>query len=132
MSDRLVGSPAVAQFPLKVVGVAFKAAGVSLTVWSFRAVRNLPPGPMVVDSGPWGHIRHPLYLAALLINFGAVLLVGTLLMFGGFGLYIIIQLLAVVVEERGLRRRYGEQYAAYARRVPMWIPKMRTRAAKLE
>lgn len=67
------------------------------------------------DRGPYSVIRHPLYLAVLLLLWPMRLMTGTRLLFAGlFTLYVI---LAIPLEEQDLRRAFGDGYGRYAQRV---------------
>jgi hypothetical protein len=65
--------------------------------------------------GPYGLVRHPLYLGWVLIVFGAAHLTGDRLAFAVITTtYLVI---AVPWEERALRKEFGENYTRYARAV---------------
>jgi len=79
----------------------------------------------IVDTGPYGLVRHPIYTGAIfagvitaLIKATPVALVGAALIGVGFWL-------TGRIEEGFLRAQLGaETYDAYSRRVPMLIPKL--------
>jgi protein-S-isoprenylcysteine O-methyltransferase Ste14 len=65
--------------------------------------------------GPYGWVRHPLYLGWLLMVFGAAHMTGDRLAFAAITtLYLIV---AIPWEERSLRRSFGDDYTRYMRRV---------------
>jgi len=76
----------------------------------------------VFSKGLYSHVRHPQYLGILLITLGLLiqwvtipaLIMWPILMFAYYRL--------VKQEEREMEQRFGEEYAAYKRRVPMFIP----------
>lgn len=82
----------------------------------------------LLTGGPYGVIRHPRYVQYLLA------LVGWSLISNYLALYVLCALavpglaLVAALEERELRRRFGAEWDAYARRVPMLIPRLRRRA----
>jgi protein-S-isoprenylcysteine O-methyltransferase Ste14 len=83
----------------------------------------------VVADGPYRFVRNPLYLGTWL-NILAL----TILMPTGGAIFAILTSVAfnaalVRAEERNLRAVSGEMYAAYARKVPRWIPAMTPRVA---
>lgn len=62
-------------------GVVLMVAGVAIVVWAARALgRWLTPFPRplpeaaVVDTGPYGYVRHPIYAGALVLLVGVALL----------------------------------------------------------
>ena len=75
----------------------------------------------LIDSGPYGFVRHPMYLGVLLVAFGALLIFRTWAM-------VIYAPTALVVfvrarrEENLLAAEFGEQWQSYKDRVPPWIP----------
>lgn len=90
-------------------------------LWSSAV--TIKPGHHIVESGPYGLVRHPIYTGLLMAILTSVLLNGTLLgVIGG-----LVMLAGMVtkarLEEAVLRRQLGEgAYDAYASRVPMLVP----------
>ena len=77
----------------------------------------------VVDSGPYGYVRHPIYTGLYISTLGTVLIKGTVLGLAGGVLVMLSFYWKARLEERWLRDELGaEVYDAYARRVPMLIP----------
>lgn len=68
-------------------------------------------------SGPYRWVRHPLYLGWLLATFGSSHMTGDRLLFAGISAFYLI--IAVPLEERSLRRSFGEQYSRY-RQLVRW------------
>jgi methanethiol S-methyltransferase len=67
------------------------------------------------DHGPYGLVRHPIYLGWILMVWPAPLMNGTRLVFAAIStLYL---LAAIPFEERDLRRTFGDAYGHYAGRV---------------
>lgn len=86
----------------------------------------------IVDTGPYGIVRHPVY-AGLLLAVGATAVEsGRLESVGGALLLVAAISLRAKLEERFLRRDLGDEaYTSYRRRVPMLVPfaKIVTRAS---
>lgn len=82
-------------------------------------------GGELITQGIYGRIRHPRYVAvwlgtvafAFFTNYLAVYLLAIALL---PALYLV-----VVLEERELRERFGEEYVIYGERVPRFIPRRR-------
>jgi protein-S-isoprenylcysteine O-methyltransferase Ste14 len=66
-------------------------------------------------TGPYGWVRHPLYLGWLLMVFGAAHLTRDRLVFAT--VTTIYLMVAIPWEERSLRRSFGEEYVRYMRDV---------------
>lgn len=106
----------------RTAGYLVTAAGIALGVWAWAALGSgLTPYPrprdssVLVSRGPYAMVRHPMYLAVLLILGGVCLrgspwsLIPLLLLLGWW-------VAKVSVEERFLRATHPD-YADYARRV---------------
>ena len=79
----------------------------------------------LLQEGIYGVVRHPRYLSA------GVSVIANALFINYAGLYILVLLLVpvgylmIVLEERELIERYGEEYRKYQRGVPRLIPRWR-------
>ena len=108
--------------------IAAQTMAVALSVWARRSfpkgafrVAAVPGAPSIIRRGPYRFIRHPMYAAALLFIWAAVLSHTSLLNLG-IGLAVtVVVVLRVVVEERLLRKRYPE-YGEYALSTKALIP----------
>ena len=98
-------------------------------LWSGRI--TLKPGHKVVDTGPYGLVRHPIYTGLILAALGTAAMRGTALAFAGLALVAFGFWIKARMEERFLRAELGaEAYDAYARRVPMLVPGLRPGAPR--
>lgn len=118
-------SPAIgwAMAGLVVLGLGFTwAARLHLgPLWSSTSAPS--EDHRVVDTGPYGVVRHPVY-AGLLLAVGATAVEsGRVEAMAGALLLVAAISLRAKLEERFLRRDLGDDaYAGYRRRVPMLIP----------
>jgi protein-S-isoprenylcysteine O-methyltransferase Ste14 len=69
----------------------------------------------LADRGPYGLVRHPLYLAILLLLWAVPVMTNTRLLFAVLNTAYV--LVAIPFEERDLRRSFGAAYERYATRV---------------
>jgi len=77
----------------------------------------------VIDTGPFGIVRHPIYSGVIFAAFLLAIELGTLQALAGAALFLIAFWLKARVEENFLRNELGPQaYDAYRRRVPMLVP----------
>lgn len=106
----------------------------SVEVWIFWRVKRdlgaarligqteLSGGGEVARQGIYARIRHPRYVGSLLAILGACCLAGTRLMWSVAALWAVLTLLAIFLEERELRARFGAAYEDYCRHVPRFVP----------
>jgi len=88
-----------------------RLAGIQQTL----AAREPAASPTLDHTGLYGLVRHPIYLAWLVLVWAAPVMTGTRLAFAALSsAYLLV---AVPFEERDLRRLFGSAYADYSRRV---------------
>jgi protein-S-isoprenylcysteine O-methyltransferase Ste14 len=82
------------------------------------------PTQHLVAIGPYRYVRNPMIVGV------ATMLAGEAPFFGSVPIAVWLAIFAainhayfILVEERGLARRFGESYDAYKRAVPRWIPR---------
>jgi protein-S-isoprenylcysteine O-methyltransferase Ste14 len=77
----------------------------------------------VVDTGPYGIVRHPIYTGIIVASAATAALRGTVLSWVGACVMTVGWVIKARMEEQFLREQLGaEAYEAYARRVPMLSP----------
>jgi protein-S-isoprenylcysteine O-methyltransferase Ste14 len=76
---------------------------------------------MIAD-GPYKVVRHPMYAAALSISLGLACLTQSWVFLAVFFIYLVLVLPLIALEERDLRKAYGERYAAYQQKVKRLVP----------
>jgi protein-S-isoprenylcysteine O-methyltransferase Ste14 len=91
--------------------------------WTYAA--RLIKGHELITQGPYGVVRNPIYLGM----FGLIL--STCLAFSRWwsglaavALFLIGNRIRIRTEEQLLRESFGEQFDAYARRVPAFLPRL--------
>ena len=72
-------------------------------------------------SGLYGKVRHPRYTASLLAIVGACLLAGTGRAWTVAAVWLVLMAIVLSLEEREMRRRFGQSYVDYCRQVPRFI-----------
>lgn len=79
----------------------------------------------LVKEGPYSRIRHPIYLAFLLMQISVLLLTSNWLI-GGCGLAIIISVIAIRIpeEEKLLIAQFGNEYHDYVKHTGSLLPKL--------
>ena len=109
-------------------------AGIGLAFWTVKLFKEFgkgtpapwdPPKKLLI-LGPYRHVRNPMITSALLILFAETLLfrswplaVWMVVFFIGNTIYFRF------IEEKGLEKRFGDDYLKYKARVPRWIPRLK-------
>jgi protein-S-isoprenylcysteine O-methyltransferase Ste14 len=111
-----------AMFAVTVVGLAFCWwARLHLgALWSAGISRK--EDHRIVDTGPYGIVRHPMYSGVFLGLFAMAAFRGRPLDFAIAVLLTLFFALKALVEEEFLRAELGADYNAYRARVPMLVP----------
>jgi len=122
------------------IGLPVAVAGLALLWRTHRALgADFSPTLMVreeaqlVTWGPYARVRHPMYVAYLVIFAGAGLLVANWAIFL-LGAAVIGLLMSVRLrkEEAMLREAFGRSYEEYERRVPRFLPRLVRRERRSE
>lgn len=108
---------------LVLSGIAF-AWWARLTLgrlWS--GLITLKEGHTIIDHGPYGLVRHPIYTGILLSAAATALAMPSAFAFAVLGAILVTLTTKAWAEERFLCQELGEEaYAAYRARVPMLVP----------
>ena len=113
--QRLLGFVVIAVGALLVI-----SALLYFRSWRFRA--ELAAGHELATGGPYGFLRHPLYMGFNLLALGTALWMPATLVWMGFVLIVIGSDLRARAEERILRKAFGSVYLEYCTRVRRFIP----------
>lgn len=114
---------------LPLAGFAVALAGLAFAVWGFRTLKAAKTtihvhkvSSALVDGGPYGHSRNPLYVSLIMLYLGISL---------GFGMLwpvlvlvpatILVQVLVIQREEVRLESWFGQDYLDYKARVRRWL-----------
>ena len=116
------------------LAILVAAIGLSFSLWTVSLFRKIgegtpapwdPPKKMVIH-GPYRYVRNPMITSVLFILFAEALFFQSwpialwmLIFFVGNNFYF------PLVEEKGLKKRFGEDYSKYKANVPRWIPRLR-------
>jgi protein-S-isoprenylcysteine O-methyltransferase Ste14 len=124
-----IGEPRILMV-LEIAGLMLYMIGYLLMAWALITLgSNYQLGgstprseDKIVMGGPYKLIRHPMYTAALSISLGLACLTQSWAFFCVFCIYLVLILLLIPMEEDGLRKAYGEQYAVYQGKARRLIP----------
>jgi protein-S-isoprenylcysteine O-methyltransferase Ste14 len=119
----LLGAALIAMEPLIVSRVESQLSGPILVGWAERDPEQFPP--RVVETGIYGRLRHPRYVAAMSALLGLAVFSGSLRLVELSLLSIPVYWLLTEAEERELLARIGEPFCEYRARVPRFLPRIR-------
>jgi len=112
-------------------GVALVAVGEGLRLWAVHHIgvisrtRAERLGPLI-STGPFGHVRNPLYLGNIALWLGFTISAGLLWLAPIALLLLVLEYHAIVRWEEGLlASRMGPPYQQYLRAVSRWVPMLR-------
>jgi len=92
--------------------------------WRFEAA--LRPGHQLVRSGPYRFLRHPIYTSMLCLLLGTGVIVAPWPLFVcAVVIFMLGTEIRVRIEDGLLASRFGEDFQAYRRAVPAYIPLLR-------
>jgi protein-S-isoprenylcysteine O-methyltransferase Ste14 len=119
---------------LLVGGAVIVAAHVALIAVIAGFVRTglgtqmpLDPPRELVRRGAYRRVRNPMYLLYVAIALGLAILYRSLPLLAYAVVFALcIHLYVVLVEEKGLRRRFGPLYTEYCRNTGRWLPRKRS------
>jgi protein-S-isoprenylcysteine O-methyltransferase Ste14 len=108
------------------IGLPVAAAGLLLRGW---AAGHLAKNERLATSGPYAHVRNPLYVGTLTVAAGLAICSREPLLAALFAIvFALVYLPAIELEEQHLRKLFPE-YEQYAERVPMLAPRLRGEGA---
>jgi len=90
-------------------------------LWSGSITRK--EGHHVVDTGPYGLVRHPIYTGLLLAIMGTALIVAEFRALLAFAIVLAAFYLKARKEEAWLAREFGETFEGHAKQTGMFLPR---------
>ena len=129
LTNRLRPTPFLPRGLSRALGWPLVVSGLGLGLWGFREMRRAGtnvdpyrPTTAIVEKGPYGFTRNPLYVGMTLVYSGlsaranalpAALLLPAILHVVDRGV--------IKREERYLERKFGDEYLRYKGRVRRWV-----------
>ena len=104
-----------------------RAASSPSPAWKLLCQAQLRHAP--AGTGPYAHLRHPQYIAFIVIMLGVLLQWPTILTLAMFPVLVAMYVDLAHTEEAEARRMFGAEHARYAAQVPSWFPAVRRSAA---
>jgi protein-S-isoprenylcysteine O-methyltransferase Ste14 len=130
LRDTALGHRFIPNTPLvEYLGIALVWIGVGIAIWAryhlgeyWSARITIKVGHKVIDTGPYAHVRHPIYSGVLLGLIGTALAVGKWRAVVAFFLILIVYIIKARTEEKLLTGQLGDAYQEYKMRMGMLIP----------
>ncbi len=112
--------------PFHILSMVFIGGGFWLLASAWRILYQAQRLGALAVSGPYACMRHPQYVAFVLIMFGFLLQWPTILTLLMFPVLVIVYWRLAVTEERHAEREFGQIFKDYAANVPRFIPRFGT------
>ena len=127
--NRLIASSAPSIFAALGGGILIAADVIIL----LRADRDLGHSKLVghaeitgkadlTTSGMYSRVRHPRYTGMIAAVAGACVLAGSRWAWVCFAVWVALVMISILLEEREMRRRFGDGYRDYCARTPRFVP----------
>ena len=119
-------------FTSALVGVIPLILGEFLRLWAVGYAggatrsRTLGAASDLVTTGPYAHVRNPLYLGNLLLSLGVCVIANVYWMIAVLLVGYFVQYLPIIASEEAYLREFcGSTYQSYYTAVPRFIPRLR-------
>ena len=110
---------------LHIASYVFLALGFYLLSSAWNVLYHAQQRKALAKSGPYARIRHPQYVAFVLVLLGFLLQWPTLLTLAMFPILLVMYARLAVTEEAEMRKQFGAEFDAYAARTPRFLPSWR-------
>ena len=109
--------------PIHVLSTVVIVSGFFLLSASWRVLYRAQTEGRLATSGPYARVRHPQYVAFVVIMLGFLLQWPTLVTLLMFPVLVAVYVRLAHREEREAERGFGEEWSRYAEQTPRWFPR---------
>jgi len=114
----------VAHIVAMVLGYAIVFSGATLVADGWRRIHQARRDETLMTDGVYARVRHPQYTGLFLIVFGeGIVHWPTIVSVVAFPVIVLAYTYLARKEEEQMLEKFGDEYRAYQRRVPMFIPR---------
>ena len=110
--------------PLHIASYVFLGFGFYLLSSAWNVLYHAQRRNSLATTGAYARIRHPQYVAFVLILFGFLLQWPTLLTLVMFPILLVMYGRLAITEEAEMRAQFGDAYESYVRRTTRFFPRM--------
>jgi protein-S-isoprenylcysteine O-methyltransferase Ste14 len=114
---------------LHIASYVFLGLGFYLLSAAWNVLYQAQRANRLATTGPYARIRHPQYVAFVMILLGFLLQWPTLLTLVMFPILVAMYGRLAVTEEREMRERFAAEFDAYTARTPRFVPALGSRAS---
>ncbi len=107
---------------LHIASYIFLGFGFYLLSSAWNVLYHAQRRHALATSGPYARIRHPQYIAFILILLGFLLQWPTVLTLAMFPILLIMYGRLAITEEKEMQAQFGDEFTRYAKRTPRFIP----------
>ena len=111
--------------PLHIASYVFLGLGFYLLSSAWNVLYHAQRRNALATTGHYARIRHPQYVAFVLILLGFLLQWPTLLTLIMFPILLLMYARLAINEEAAMRQQFGAEFEAYAARTPRFLPSWR-------
>jgi len=115
--------------PLHIASYILLGFGFYLLSSAWKVLYEAQRQNVLAVTGPYARIRHPQYVAFVLIMLGFLLQWPTLLTLAMFPILLLMYARLAITEEAGMRKQFGAEFETYAAHTPRFLPSWRRRSA---
>ncbi|HUX91074.1 MAG TPA: isoprenylcysteine carboxylmethyltransferase family protein [Gallionellaceae bacterium] len=108
--------------PFHMLSFVFIFGGFWLLSAAWKVLYQAAQHKELATTGPYALMRHPQYVAFVMVMFGFLLQWPTLITLLMFPLLLLVYVRLARAEERDAEARFGERWREYAARTPRFIP----------
>lgn len=110
---------------LHIASYVFLALGFYLLSSAWNVLYHAQRRHGLAVTGPYARVRHPQYVAFVLILLGFLLQWPTLLTLLMFPILLLMYARLAITEEKEMHTQFGVEYETYAARTPRFVPSLR-------